>query len=88
MRHDAFQCPLAGVVERELGDVEDCALVERVVVHSEHLLLRLDFLFHLILGGFEQCVEAAEHHHRENNVAVLSTHKDIAQAVVGDAPNK
>jgi hypothetical protein len=41
-----------------------------------------------IFGLFEQTVEPPQDEHRQDHVAVLAAHVDIAQAVVGDGPDE
>ena len=43
---------------------------------------------HGLLGGLEHRVEAADDRHREDDVAVLAADVDVAEAVVGDAPDE
>ncbi len=45
-------------------------------------------LQHRFLGRLEQRIEAANHRHRQDHVAVLAAHEDIAQDVVGDVPDE
>ena len=40
------------------------------------------------LGRFEHRVQPPNHRHRQNDVAVLAAHIEIAQHIVGNAPNK
>ena len=40
-----------------------------------------------LLGGFEHCVEAAQHGHGEDDVPVLAAYVDVAEHVVRDAPD-
>ena len=39
-------------------------------------------------GGFQHRVETAQHHHRQDHIAILAAHIEIAQRVVGDAPDE
>jgi hypothetical protein len=39
-------------------------------------------------GGFKQGIQAAKYYHRQDDIAVLSTDVDIAQAVVRDGPDE
>ena len=46
--------------------------------------------FHLqdrLLAVLEHRVESAQHRHRQDHVAVLAAHVQVAQDVVGDAPD-
>jgi hypothetical protein len=51
-------------------------------------LLKGEFFHDFFLGGFEQGIKAAQDHHRQDHVAVLAADIDIAEAVVGNGPNK
>ena len=42
----------------------------------------------LVLGGFEEAVEAAQDGHGQDDVAVLAADVDVAEDVVGDAPDE
>ena len=43
---------------------------------------------HGLLGRLQHRVEAAQHGHRQDDVAVLAAHVEVAQHVVGDAPDE
>ncbi len=81
---EVAQRELRGVVERlarRLPErpvlVDDARLVERGL-HGEHGLL----------GRLEQGVEAPQHRHGQDDVAVLAADIQVAQHVVGDAPDE
>ncbi len=38
------------------------------------------------LGGFKECIEAAKYNHRENYIAILTAHKNVAQNIICDVP--
>ena len=40
-----------------------------------------------LLAVFQHCIEAAQHGHRQDDVAVLAAHVEVAQHVVSDAPD-
>ena len=78
------QRELRGVVEGLTGGlpqglvlVDDAGLVERGL-HVEHGLL----------GRLKHGVEPAQHRHRQDHVAVLAAHIEVAQHVVRDAPDE
>ena len=81
----------AEVVEGELrGVVEGLAgrLAERFLLLDDPLLVEPGL--HVEdgpLGGFEDRVEAAEHGHGEDDVAVLAADVDVAEDIVRDAPD-
>ena len=66
LRLQPIERPFAGVEIAEAGDVLQHALVD--VVDSGLLYLFL----HLLLGGFEQRIQSSQHHHGEDDIAVLS----------------
>ena len=68
---------LAGRLPQGLVLVDDARLVERGL-HVEHGLL----------GRLEHRVEAAQDGHRQDDVAVLAADVEVAQDVVGDAPDE
>jgi len=45
-------------------------------------------LEHVVLSGGEHSIEALEHDHREDYVAVLAAHIEVAENVVGDSPEE
>ncbi|OPY18728.1 MAG: hypothetical protein A4E74_00378 [Syntrophus sp. PtaB.Bin075] len=49
------------------------------------LLLHAEYLF---LVWLQKRVETADDRHRQDHVAVLAAYVDIAQHIVGDAPDK
>ena len=66
------QCPLGGVIVRELGNVAHYVLIYLVFgVHFFQLFL------HLFLGWFKEGIQSAEHHHRQNDITILTTQEDI-----------
>ncbi len=83
-RPEVAQREPGGVVERLAGGlaqgsvlVGDAGLVERGL-HVEHVLL----------GGLEHGVETAQHGHGQDDVAILAAHVQVAQDIVGDAPDE
>ena len=50
----------------------------------QHLLA----LQHLILGGFQHRVKSPQHRHRQYDVPVFAPHVQVAQHVVGHAPDE
>ena len=79
------QRELRGVVERLAGRLAErlrpgwrCSALSSDVLHVEHGLL----------GRLEHRVEAAQDRHRQDDVAVLAAHVQVAQDVVGDAPDE
>ena len=74
---------LRGVVERLAG-----RLTERFLLLDDPLLVEPGL--HVEdgpLGGFEDGVEAAQNGHGEDDVAVLAADVDVAEDIVGDAPD-
>ncbi len=43
---------------------------------------------HSLLGGFQYRIQSAYDSHRENDIAVFAAHVEVAQHIVGDAPNE
>lgn len=41
-----------------------------------------------LLGAFQHSVQATDDRHRQNDIAILPAHINVAQAVVRDAPDK
>ena len=81
-----FECPFGYVVE----DVTGCGL-KRLFVQLDGihlLLLEIDFVQYRLFGGFKQGVQAAQHHHWQDHITILTAHIDIAQAVIGNTPDK
>jgi len=83
---DFPQRPFAGVVEDIAGLMAQGGLLQIVQLHF--VALKTNFFEHGVFGGFEQRIEAAQHHHRQNHIAIFAAHIDITQAVIGDAPDK
>ena len=74
---------LRGVVERLAG-----RLAERFLLLDDPLLVEPGL--HVedgLLSGFEDCVEAPQDGHGEDDVAVLAADVDIAEDIVRDAPD-
>lgn len=65
-----------GVLERGVGVLDAFLVAERL--HFEHG----------VLGRLQQRVEAAQGGHGQDAVAVFSADVDVAQDVVGDAPDE
>ena len=72
------------VVERLAGSVGKCGALLGDARVVEHLL----GVEHRLLGGFEHSVHAPQHAHRQDHVGVLATLEQVAQHVVGDAPDE
>ncbi len=81
----------------ELGQREFRDVVERLTRRHAQRAILLDhvvgveelFAFqHRVLGGFQHGVEPSQHGERQDHVAVLAAHIDIAQAVVSDVPDE
>lgn len=68
---------LAGFLAKRGILVDNAGGVERVL-HPEHVAF----------GGFEHGVEAAEDRHGQDDVAVLAANVEVAEHVVGDAPDE
>ena len=68
---------LAGGLTQRLVLVRDLGLVERRL-HVEHGLL----------GRFEDGIEATKYGHRQDDVAVLPANVQVAEDIVGDAPDE
>src|SRR6185437_162443 len=66
------------------GRVAQGAVLVRDVLVVERLLLRED----LGLRRLEHGVEAAQDGHRQDDVAVLAAHVEVAEHVIGDAPDE
>ena len=74
---------LRGVVERLAG-----RLAERCFLLDDFLLVEPGLhVEDRLLGGFEDSVEAPEHGHGEDDIAVLAADVDVAEDIVRDAPD-
>ena len=83
---EAGEGPLGDVVEHIAGGRLER---RRVQLHGVHFLFLEAHLFqHRLLGGHEQGIQTTQHHHGQDDITVLAAHIDIAQAVVGDVPDK
>ena len=62
---------------------------EGVVLVGDFLAVERDLHFeHSLLGRLQHGVEAAENGHRQDDVAVFAAHEDVAEGVIGDAPDE
>ena len=59
-----------------------------VLVRDTRTVERLLHLDHRVAGRLEHAVEAAQHRERQNHVAILAAHVEIAQHIIGDAPDQ
>ena len=87
-----LSCPGGEVLELEGGGIveglasslfDDCGLVLDSDVVQPLLLLK-DFS----LGGLQHGVQTPEDGHGEDDVAVLASHVEVAEVVVGDSPDE
>ena len=85
-RIESFERPGAGVVkEIATRRPEPC----RIELCNPHILpLEAHLFHHRFLGLFQQRIETAQHHHRQDHIAVFPPHIDIAQTIVSDAPDE
>ncbi len=73
-----------GVVERLGG-----GLAQRTVLICFASVVQLCLhVEHSVLGRFQDCVEAADDRHGQNDVTVLAAHVDVPQDIVGYTPNE
>ena len=78
------EAELGGVVEGLSGGLfEDAGLVVDASFIKPRLLVQ-----DLLLGGFQDGVEAPEDGHGEYDVTVLAPDVDVAEVVVGDSPDE
>jgi len=59
-----------------------------VLIRDARLVHRGLHVEHGLFGRLEYCVEPAEHRHRQDHVAVLTADVEVAEHVVGDAPDE
>jgi hypothetical protein len=78
------QGKLRGVVERLPGGLTERLVLVRDVRPVERGL----HVEHVLLGRLEDRVEPAQHRHRQDDVAVLAAHVEIAEHVVRDSPDE
>ena len=83
---EALQRPGAGVVEDVAAGALEVTGFQFGKLHF--LALEADLFGDGVLRGFKQHVEAAQHDHGQDDVAVLAADVDVAQAVIGDAPDE
>ena len=58
------------------------------LVGNPRSIQRLFHFEHLQLGVFQHSIQTADNRHRKNNIAVLTAHINIAQAIIGDTPDE
>jgi hypothetical protein len=84
--------PRAQVTQGEAGGVVEglagCLAQRLVLVDDVRLVERGPHLKDGRLGRLEDGVEATQHSHRQDHVAVLAAHVKVAQDIVGDAPDE
>ena len=73
-----------GVVERLPGGLAE----RRVLIGDAGLVERRLHVEHGLLGRLQHGVQPAQDGHRQDDVAVLAADVDVAQHVVGDAPDE
>ena len=83
-RSQIAQTELRGVVEGLSGGLPQ----RRVLVSDAGLVERGLHVEDGLLGRFQHRVEPAQDHHRQDHVAILAPHVQIAEHVVGDAPDE
>ena len=59
----------------------------RVLLHHAGIIERGLHVENGLLAVFQHCVQPAQHGHRQDHVAILAAHVEVAQHVVGDAPD-
>ena len=79
-------------MHRELRNIHEGILGDsgqnRLVVH-DFLLVEFGLLLENgLFRRLQENIDAAKHHHRENDLLVIHLFKDIHQHVVGDIPHK
>jgi hypothetical protein len=83
-------CARLEVAQRELGCVVEglagCLAQGLVLIGDSRLVERGLHVEHGLLCGFEDGIEATEHRHRKDDIAVLAADVEVPQDVVGDAP--
>ena len=80
---EVAQGELRGVVE-----CLACGLSQGGVLLNHSGLVQLGFhVQDSLLAVFQDCIEPAQHGHRQDHVAVLAAHVQVAQDVVGDTPD-
>ncbi|MDT4886220.1 hypothetical protein FQZ97_1225430 [compost metagenome] len=82
----ALQCEARGVIEDVAGSLTEACRIQ--VSKFDLFTLEANLLQHGILGWLQETVEAAQDDHRQDDVAILAAHKDVAQAVISDRPDK
>ena len=79
------------VLEGKLGGVEECVARRlpkgHLLVGHPHLVQPGLHVQDLFFGGFEHRVEASQDGHGKDDVAVFAADVDVAEHVVGDAPD-
>ncbi|EXI68515.1 MAG: hypothetical protein AW07_04380 [Candidatus Accumulibacter sp. SK-11] len=83
-RLEVAQGETRGVVERLAGGIAECGALCGDARRVEHPA-RVE---HLLLGRFEDGVQPPDDAQRQDHVRVLATLEEIAQDVVGDAPDE
>ena len=81
---EVAQGELRGVVEGLAGGIAERGALLGDARLVEHLL----GLEHLLLGRLEHRVHAPDDAHRQDHVRVLAALEEVAQDVVGDAPDE
>src|SRR5918999_1677006 len=81
---EVAECEWRGIVESLSRGITKGHVLVDVAYLVKLLFLREDCFF----SRLQHSVETTDDGHRQNNVTVLATNIDIAQDVIGDAPDK